>query len=104
MAIRKTYEEKIVVAGDRSNWLIRCEQALATGGFKKIRKNEQLFQLQADYKKLTTWGEITITLVPQGNQTVIAARVTANVDNIFALFKSPGKTILDAFKNGLTTR
>lgn len=34
-------------------------------------------------------------------QTDIHIKATANVDNIYALFKSPIKTIIEAFKTGL---
>ena len=45
------------------------------------------------------WGEITISLSPKDQGTKIAIDCMANVDNAFALFKSPGKTILGKFKN-----
>jgi hypothetical protein len=55
-----------------------------------------------NYKKFTTWGEIQVTLVPEGDgNTKINACATANVDNVFALFKSPGRAIVGAFKSNL---
>ena len=39
--------------------------------------------------------------MPDDEDTKITAVSTANVDNIFALFKSPNKTILSKFKEGL---
>jgi hypothetical protein len=52
-------------------------------------------------KTFSTWGAIAVTLLPEGGNTKIVAKATANIDNIFALFKSPGQTILAAFKQGL---
>jgi hypothetical protein len=47
------------------------------------------------------WGEILITLLPaEGENTKIAMRATAGVDNVWALFASPTKKILAAFKVG----
>ena len=57
--------------------------------------------MTANYKKLTVWGEITISLSPKDQGTKIAIDCMANVDNAFALFKSPGKTILGKFKDNL---
>lgn len=101
MAVRKSMEEELVVTGNRDNWLNKCEKALSTQGFTKIDINNTLYQINANYKKFSTWGEIQITLEPNSNDTKIKLKTTANVDNAFALFKSPNKKIMDAFKGGL---
>jgi hypothetical protein len=90
-----------LVTGPREQWLSRTQQALKSGGFTKVSTSETLYQVTGSYKKLTTWGEIQVTLAPHGDHTQITARATANVDNIYALFKSPGQTILRQFKNNL---
>jgi hypothetical protein len=102
MAVRKTYEDTFVVSGEREQWLVRCKQALVDGGFSKVQPNEELGQIKADFKKMTVWGTIEITLFPDGENTKVVAKATANVDNVYALFSSPGKTILNAFKENLT--
>jgi len=76
-------------------------RALESSGFTKVTKNENLYQVDAAYKKFMTRGTILITLIPQGTDTKITVVSTANMDNIYALFKSPNKTILSAFKEGL---
>jgi hypothetical protein len=101
MAIRKSVEEVIVVAGPREMWLNRCAQALQNSGFTKIGVNPGLFQVSGDYKKLSIWGEILIILLPEGPNTRLAVKSTANVDNVYALFKSPTKEIISKFKEGL---
>lgn len=101
MAIRKSMQEEIVVSGAREGWLHKCQIALEESGFTKVTPNAVLHQIEANYKKLTTWGTILITLTPAGNDTKITVVSTANMDNIFALFKSPNKTILSKFKEGL---
>ncbi|MGD0779631.1 MAG: hypothetical protein ABR954_02455 [Dehalococcoidales bacterium] len=101
MAIRKSMQEEIVVSGTREEWLQKCAKALESQGFTKVTTNVILYQVEANYKKVTTWGTILITLTPAGNDTKITAISTANVDNIYALFKSPNKTILSKFKQGL---
>ncbi len=104
MGIRKSMEEQIRVDGNRDIWLDKVQQALEVSQFTNISCNKTLYQVNADYKKLTVWGEISITLISVDTakeQTDIHIKATANVDNIYALFKSPIKTIIEAFKTGL---
>jgi len=101
MAIRKSMQEEVVVPGTREEWMQKCAKALELQGFTKVTTNATLFQVEANYKKVATWGTILLTLTPAGNDTKITAVSTANVDNIYALFKSPNKTILSEFKKGL---
>jgi hypothetical protein len=101
MAIRKSIKEEMVVSGSKEEWLQKCFKALESSGFTKVTKNVAFYQIEANYKKFTTWGTVLITLPPSGTDTKITAVSTANVDNIYALFKSPNKTILSAFKEGL---
>jgi Uncharacterised protein family UPF0547 len=102
VAVRKSVEEAFVVEGSRADWLAHCDGALRSRGFTAIAVDERLGQIRGNYKKLTTWGDLTVTLTPDGPaQTRIAATATANVDNVFALFKSPGRRIIDEFKSGL---
>jgi hypothetical protein len=103
MAIRKNKEEVFVVDGDRELWLQRCQAALERGSFSNITVSAALWQLQARYRKLTIWGSIDITLLPASEgQTKITVVVTSNIDNVYALFRSPGRKILEAFKEGLS--
>jgi len=102
MAIRKTTEDTFVVAGNREQWFDKCKEALTAGGFTKIRANDILWHITSNYKKLTVWGSIEITLFPEGENTKIVVKVMANVDNIYALFVSPGKRIIKAFKSNIS--
>lgn len=99
MAVRKSKEETFSVKGNAEEWLTKAEQALHKGGFANVKTNKLLNQLTGDYKKLTVWGEIIVTLLPEGENIKINAKSTANADNIFALFSSPNQKILDQFKN-----
>lgn len=101
MAIRKTTEDMFVVTGQREQWFSRCKDALGKGKFSGIEANSTLYQIKGAFKTFTVWGNIEVTLLPDGDSTKIVAKATANVDNIYALFKSPGKAILDAFKGNL---
>lgn len=102
MAVRKMTEDTMVVAGSRDAWLTKCQAALQTQGFTKVQASQTLYQLKANYKKATVWGDLELTLLPEGaDSTKLTARATANVDNIFALFSSPGRKILDRFKHGI---
>ena len=102
MAIRKSVDDTFVVEGSRDEWLTRCRNTLEAQGFTKIEASATLFQINANYKKATVWGELEVTLVPEGEEsTKINARATANVDNLFAVFGSPGRKILARFKEGI---
>jgi len=101
MAIRRSVEEVLVVDGVRNQWVSRCEQALRSGGFGGVKVNTALNQVEGVYHKFFVWGEIVVTLLPEGGNTKIVAKATANVDNIWALFSSPTKKILQTFKAGL---
>ncbi|MBL8828441.1 MAG: hypothetical protein JNM18_15775 [Planctomycetaceae bacterium] len=102
MAVRKTVEDTFVVAGKREQWFSRCKDALSKGGFTAIQANEAFGQVKGDYKTFSVWGSIEITLMPEGENTKIVAKAMANVDNIFALFSSPGKKIIEAFKSNVS--
>ncbi len=75
--------------------------ALNSGGFSSIKENDVINEIRADYKKITVWGWITIALVEVYNGVDMRVEVTANVDNIYALFSSPIKRILNVFKDNL---
>lgn len=99
MPIRKSKEDIFSVKGNAEEWLAKAEQALHKGGFTNIKTNKIHNQITGNYKKMTVWGEITVTLMPDGDNVKINAKSTAAVDNIFALFNSPNQKILDQFKN-----
>ncbi len=101
MAIRKSKEENFKVNGAIEDWKTKVEKALEIGEFTSIKSNNILNQINANYKKLTVWGEISVTLTENNGKVKINAVSTANSDNVFALFNSPNKVILDNFKNNL---
>jgi len=102
MAIRKSADEEVVVSGAREQWIQRCSTRLQELGFTNVRTNSAIFQIEADYKKFATWGILLVTFIPEADNTRIKAHSTGNVDNIFALFKSPNATILQKFKESLS--
>jgi hypothetical protein len=101
MAIRKSEEEEFVVVGTTDIWAEKCKQALDAGGFKNIKHNQILNQLEADYKTFKVVGSIVVTLLSQNENTVIKLKSTGNMDNIFALMKSPNSIILASFKDNI---
>jgi hypothetical protein len=103
VAIRKSVEETLVVAGERDEWLTRCAKSLITSGFKDVRTSTVLGQVTGTYRKFPTNGELVITVVPSAHSghTQLTLRSTAAVDNVYALFSSPHKKILATAKAGL---
>ena len=101
MSIRKSAEERVIVTGDRADWLDRCKRAMEAGNFKNVVVNPSLFQLTGTFRKATLAGRLDVTLTPVAGGTELAMRSTGNVDNIYALFKSPNQRILEAFKSNL---
>jgi len=102
MAIRKSMEERICIEGNRNEWLQKINNALSVAGFTNVICDSLLFQVKGDYKKVSIWGDIIVTLIPFGtndDKTEMYIKSTANVDNIYALFKSPNKTIIEKFKS-----
>jgi len=74
MAIRKSAEEVFVVAGARDDIIRRCQEALTAGGFSGVEANTTLYQVVGIFRSLTTWGEIIVTLLPEGTNTRVAVR------------------------------
>lgn len=103
MAIRKSKQEMFLINGNVEDWLTKSEIALKEGGFTNIKINRLLNQITADYKKISIWGEISISLITEVENIRINVISTANTDNIFALFISPNQKILTQFKNNLTS-
>ncbi len=102
MAWRKSAEETLVLAGGRDEWLPKVQRTLETTGFKKVEASQTLFQAKGNYKSMTIFGDILVTLLPEGaGHTRIQMKATAHVDNIFALFRSPTRKLLERFKAGL---
>ncbi len=101
MAIRKSIEEKVVLDHPRSILLEPVQKALGNAGFKKITINKTMWQISGVYHSFTTWGEILIILVPVSNnrKTEMHIKSTASIDNIYALFSSPNKKIINLFKS-----
>jgi len=57
--------------------------------------------MTANFKKLTVWGNIIITLLQEGDNVKIVINSGAYADNIFTLFFDPNKKIADRFRNNL---
>jgi hypothetical protein len=95
---KKEKEENFLVNGNVEELLTNIELALHRGKFTNIKINKLLNQVTGDYKKLTVYGGIIITILPQnGNVKLINTKVVAATDNIYALFNCPRQKILDQF-------
>lgn len=102
MGHRRSVEESLIVDGSREEWFAKCRQTMETQGYKKVTASESLGQLTGDPKQrigTVWWGSLTVTLTPEGSsRTRLTLTGTANVDNIFAMFGSPGQKVIDRFK------
>lgn len=103
MGIRKAVDDSIFVSGDRDAWYGYCEQALLTKKFKKVVVDRTLGQVRGNYKPIigTLFGDVQITLIPDGPNTRLDIQATANVDNVYSLGRSPGGKLIGMFKQGL---
>jgi carbon monoxide dehydrogenase subunit G len=73
-------------------------------GFKRITRSETLYQVTGDWKPIlgTLNGDVQITLLPEGeDMTRMNIKATGAVDNIYALFGSPGERLIAKVKAGL---
>lgn len=103
MAIRKSTEEEFEILGNVEAVLKRCSAALVAGGFSNIVVQESTSTIQANYKKFSVWGEIGITLFALvDSRARVKIKATANYDNVYALFSSPNKKIISAFRDALS--
>jgi hypothetical protein len=48
---------------------------------------------------MTTAGRLDVTLTPVAGGTEMVMRSTGNVDNVYAVFRSPNQKILSLFKD-----
>ena len=99
MAIRKKYEDSLIVGGSPEENLEKALQSLQKAGFKKVRREGSLLRLKGEWKPLvgTLYGDILLSMSPQGANTQIDIVISAAVDNAYALFNSPGERIKTKF-------
>jgi hypothetical protein len=103
MAIRKSLEESVVFDGPSVYWGPRCVAAMQAAGFTVTMVDDAAGRVEGTFKSATVWGGLVVTLMPVGPTTTqITAKATANVDNIYAAFRSPGRKIIEEFKVALT--
>jgi hypothetical protein len=95
-------EESFVVAGTREEWMKKCEESLRKSpDFRSVASSPTLFRLTAQYRKPPVWGELTVTLTPEGpDSTRISARATTQ-PNLFTLIFSPEHRMLDDFAEAI---
>ena len=103
MGIRKSVEETVVLNGTGAYWGPRCVTAMQAAGFTVSVVNEAAGRVEGKFRTATVWGELVVTLLPAGAEaTQVTAKASANADNIYAVFRSPGRKILEDFKSALT--
>lgn len=103
MSIRRSASEQLVLQGSPPAWLERCAEALTRENFTRIAVDSALGQVRGNFKPLvgSLYGDIVIMLTPEGCNTRVSLVATANVDNVYALVRSPGTRLIEKFKKGL---
>jgi len=102
MAIQKSKVETFQVLGSRQDWLSKCEKALHNAGFKSVLVNSELSLLSAKISTLTLSGSIKIFISESDLGFInLRAESSANIDNIYALFRSPNNKILEMFSKNI---
>ncbi|GHH80364.1 hypothetical protein GCM10018793_35370 [Streptomyces sulfonofaciens] len=105
MAIKKSVVDEFVVPGLVGYWLGASAHALQTAGFTGLWSPNPQSEVAARYRKATVYGELRVGVYaasPQDSRIVMTAK--ANVDNVYALFRSPGRRIIEAFRTSLLGR
>jgi hypothetical protein len=100
MPVTRKHEETLRVAGTCAGWFRKCIAALEKGRFGFIRADDESFIVDADCKGFTINGDIRLLLTQERDQVAIEIRISAAVDNIWAL-RDPLQRILVAFKENL---
>lgn len=104
MAIRKSLTEDLYVVGSREEIKDKIYKSLKLAGFVNIQNLEAIGQVSAKYRRFPYWGTIEITLLDSSEDRIhVRIFVSANIDNIYALFVSPGKKIAEKFKTVFCT-
>lgn len=104
MAIRKSITEDVYVGGAREQIKEAVKTALEVSGFTHIQSFDQMDQITAKYRHFPYYGTIEISLLEESEgRTHLRILVSANIDNIYALFVSPGKKIAEKFKVAFCT-
>lgn len=101
MAFRSKEEENYTINNSLEEVRLSIINALDEGGFTSVAENKMINQITANYRKFTVWGNITITIEESGKGTKVQTVAVANADNIYALFSSPTRRILNKFKENL---
>ena len=101
MAFRSKEEENYTINNSLEEVRLSIINALDEGGFTSIAENKMINQITANYRKFTVWGNISITIEESGKGTKVQTVAVANADNIYALFSSPTRRILNKFKENL---
>jgi hypothetical protein len=95
-------EETFVVTGTREAWVTRCEQALrANRAFRGVETAPTLFRVTAQYRRPPVWGELTMTLTPEGTDSTRVTARAATLPNLYTLIFSPERRIVDDFAEAL---
>lgn len=103
MAVRKSVHEDFVVDGSRGEWFALRGDTLELAGFRNLDSSSRLFQRVGTYRRFPPTASSALGFTPWGTrQCRIAVTATANVDNLYALFKSPGRAIIEKFKQALS--
>jgi hypothetical protein len=99
MPVKKKYEDEFKIGGSPADNLALATTALERAGFKKVSADVRLYRVTGNWKPLvgTLWGDITVTLVADGSNTLVQLLSVAAVDNIYAAAKSPGYRIFEKF-------
>jgi hypothetical protein len=104
MAIKKKYEDSVIVGGKASENLTKVISSLESAGFKKVKQEQPLLRVRGDWKPIigTLFGDITVDLVDEGNNTKVQITIVANVDNAYSLVSSPGARLKSKFLDEFT--
>ncbi len=105
MGVRKTVVETLVVEGTPEQWLERSRRAMEATGFHKVIVDAHGIlrgELRQRPFASVWWGTLAVGAAAEGEAgTRLTMKGTANVNNIFAAFQSPGQKVIDTFKAGL---
>ena len=101
LSIKRSEKENYVIKGNIGEVRTIILQALQVGNFTKIADNRAINQISANYKKMTVYGNIKITLEEEDHTIKVNAVATANVDNVYAIRSSPMRKMLNMFKENI---
>jgi hypothetical protein len=96
------FHATFVVEVGREECLGTCRDALAgTPGFSEVTASDELFQINAKYRRPPVWGSLTVSLLAEGAHATRISATAHVIPNLFSFITGPERRILEHFTHAI---